>query len=615
MKFTIDYLKQYSQLLESELFDRLAVSIFEGEYFSPLSVEVKFPHNRKDLHSIYSIAQHIIGYDQITHPNLVGKFKFEYIGDTCFAWNTGQYSKNALEIQILNAQLHANNINTSTNLEAVAAAIFLTYQAQILILFYDNVCNIKCIDNKIFIAYDNNELLLNEYRENFKIIGGEKIGKKLICLALINEKYIDPRHTAFAIMSLNYYLGIFNNKFNTSIINDITSSELYYKQVPFSAEKFKEVIGFLPTYTEIAQACKFYGFQMIGNNIYVPKFREDLQSTEDIIEEILFRVSWLEKVDFKKPLFLPQRSVIPKNEVLTHYARKIAARGYTEIKTLSLISSISNAEAIKNSPNLKSKTPIVLSNPMSLEMSQMRLSLLPGIYSCIQYNIKRQIKGMKLFEIGKCFSQEDGEQQYLSIASYGQKNIHPYLRSNSNTFYEILSDIEMLLVPGYYLLQEYLDNLNVTAIRYQNKLLGVIGYYCYKNDKVAVKNSSEDIVFCEINLDIIKKVKESLSNRKHVIENYSIFPSIKRDISIEVDINSHFYNVRYFLEKFTKQIPDIAAHLQRVTLKDVYFKKDCKVITLQLTFTSLCRTLLDTEVNNYMHIISEYFAKISTAKL
>ena len=63
-----------------------------------------------------------------------------------------------------------------------------------------------------------------------------------------------------------------------------------------------------------------------------------------------------------------------------------------------------------------------VTNPLSAELSELRLSLVPGLLGALRFNLNREAGAFHAFEIGKVFSMRDGapvEHERLAAISYG----------------------------------------------------------------------------------------------------------------------------------------------------------------------------------------------------
>jgi phenylalanyl-tRNA synthetase beta chain len=134
-----------------------------------------------------------------------------------------------------------------------------------------------------------------------------------------------------------------------------------------------------------------------GWEVVAPSYRFDITSEVDLIEEIV-RIHGYDSVPetteiAASPLLTVTESVVDLETV----SATLVARDYEEAITYAFIDESSNA------PYAPDGSELVLSNPISSEMSVMRSSLLPGLVASASANIARQQDRVRLFEIGKSF--------------------------------------------------------------------------------------------------------------------------------------------------------------------------------------------------------------------
>jgi phenylalanyl-tRNA synthetase beta chain len=181
-----------------------------------------------------------------------------------------------------------------------------------------------------------------------------------------------------------------------------------------------------------------------------PSFRVDITREADLMEEVA-RLSGYENIPVTTPSIRPSEEGETPELPLRDQARSIiTGLGFTEIITYSFISpdSIDILGAEKKSP-LRSFVRLI--NPLSVDQSIMRTSLLPGLLETAKNNILNQEKGLKLFEWGKLFFRKEGEQlplekTYLAAIMtglYRQKSW--YCHERSVDFYDIKGAAEALL--------------------------------------------------------------------------------------------------------------------------------------------------------------------------
>jgi len=134
-----------------------------------------------------------------------------------------------------------------------------------------------------------------------------------------------------------------------------------------------------------------------GWEVVAPSYRFDITSEVDLIEEIV-RIHGYDSVpEITEVAASPLRTVTESVVDLERVSATLVARDYEEAITYSFIDERSNA------PFADGASELVLSNPISSEMSVMRSSLLPGLVSSAAANIARQQDRVRLFEIGKSF--------------------------------------------------------------------------------------------------------------------------------------------------------------------------------------------------------------------
>ena len=134
-----------------------------------------------------------------------------------------------------------------------------------------------------------------------------------------------------------------------------------------------------------------------GLNVISPHYRADVNREIDIIEEIL-RVYGYNNIDSSSKLILSSKDyTLDNNKIIDDILYKnLTGIGFNEIMTNSICSPKANKL-------INDLTPIEIVNPQGTELSNLRVSLLPGTLDTISFNINRQNKNLKLFEIGNTY--------------------------------------------------------------------------------------------------------------------------------------------------------------------------------------------------------------------
>ena len=128
---------------------------------------------------------------------------------------------------------------------------------------------------------------------------------------------------------------------------------------------------------------------------------------------------------------------------LERVSATLVARDYEEAITYAFIDERNN-EAFAGS-----KSELVLSNPISSEMSVMRSSLLPGLVASAAANVARQQDRVRLFEIGKSFHGTlESPHEVVRIAAVASGSALPEqwgAKSQAIDFFDIKVDLVAVL--------------------------------------------------------------------------------------------------------------------------------------------------------------------------
>jgi len=132
-----------------------------------------------------------------------------------------------------------------------------------------------------------------------------------------------------------------------------------------------------------------------------PSWRFDLAIPADLIEEIA-RIDGYAHVPDRLPAVEYQHGAGEKR-ALRYYGDVLVAQGFQEAVTYSFIDRASHQAFFPDAATIN------LQNPISANLAEMRLSLLPGLVNAVIYNRNRQQQDVRLFEIGRVFLPQDGK--------------------------------------------------------------------------------------------------------------------------------------------------------------------------------------------------------------
>ncbi len=330
-----------------------------------------------------------------------------------------------------------------------------------------------------------------------------------------------------------------------------------------------------------------------GWEVVAPSYRFDITSEVDLIEEII-RIHGYDSVPettevAASPLQTVTESVVDTDRV----SATLVARDYEEAITYSFIDERSNAHFAANGSDL------VLSNPISSEMSVMRSSLLPGLLSSAAANVARQQDRVRLFEIGKSFHGTlESPEEVVRIAAVACGPAMPEqwaTKTQAIDFYDLKADLDAILqLTGDASAVEYradehpaLQPGQSAAIFRDGRSIGIIGKL---HPQVARSlDLKRDAYIFE--LDAL----QALASAAPVAQPVSRFPVIRRDLAVIVkeEVSG---------DQLVQAVASAAPRLMRdVRIFDIYqgpgIEAGLKSVAISLILQETSRTLTDDDAD------------------
>jgi phenylalanyl-tRNA synthetase beta chain len=333
-----------------------------------------------------------------------------------------------------------------------------------------------------------------------------------------------------------------------------------------------------------------------GWDVIAPSHRFDIEIEVDLIEEIA-RIFGYDEIPEATAIAATPLEVVTESTIeLEQAAATLVARDYQEVITYSFIGAESNKRLTGVDPLL------VLSNPISSEMSVMRSSLWPGMLTATASNASRQQDRIRLFEIGKSFHGSlDAHQEVVRIAGVSTGYALPEQwgsASQSVDFFDIKSDVSALLqLAGDASQIEFVATEHVALqpgqaadIVRNGQRIGVIGKLHPRHSKPF--ELKRDVFVFE--LDAVAALA-SAAPKAHAV---SKFPSIRRDIAVVVDEK---ISAAELIATVASSAPDL---ISSVRIFDIYqgpgIEAGLKSVALGLILQETSRTLTDDDADAAM---------------
>jgi len=331
-----------------------------------------------------------------------------------------------------------------------------------------------------------------------------------------------------------------------------------------------------------------------GWSVAPPSWRFDIAIEEDLIEEVA-RVYGYDNIAEVAGRNDMRFSPVTETRVPADRARDLlVARGYQEVVTYSFV------DKTLQEMLWPARESISLSNPISSAMTDMRVSLWPGLLGVLQQNLSRQLDRVRIFECGLKFYRQDNEIKQISciggIMSGARVPEQWGLGSDPADFFDIKGDVEALLGLG-----GAADRFNFAPaghpalhpgqsarlLRGQQAFGWIGALHPVIRARLDIK---KPVYLFEIDSEIL------LDARVPEARTISRFPAVRRDLAVLVD-------QAVPAARLLAAIRDEAGPLLRdLTIFDVYqgpgVDSGLKSVALGLILQETSRTLTDGDVDD-----------------
>jgi len=174
-----------------------------------------------------------------------------------------------------------------------------------------------------------------------------------------------------------------------------------------------------------------------------PSFRIDIAREEDLVEEVA-RHTGYDLVATTLPAWSGTGQYLAGDDRRRRLRRALAVLGFDEAYTFSFV----NGERDRLF-RASEKPAAVLANPIDVNQSEMRSSLLTGLLESLQHNFNQGRRDVKLFEVGRVFtageSQRPLEREVLGLAMSGALSPDDWRGARAADFYDLAGTLEAAL--------------------------------------------------------------------------------------------------------------------------------------------------------------------------
>ncbi len=362
------------------------------------------------------------------------------------------------------------------------------------------------------------------------------------------------------------------------------------KKVSFKKEEINKLLGIdISTESIKEQFKKLYFDYEYDDGIFtvtIPRRRIDIEPRVNDITEEIGRLYGYHNLASTLPIGTTKKGIYVGDVGLRKAcSKRLRALGLNEVKTYTLVS-----EDMAKLFNYENKKSILVPNPMSMDKSVIRKTLLSSLMNTYMYNRKRKVQDISIYEISKVYSDEYIEGTKVAGLLFGNYLINDWQGSKKIDFYVVKGIIENLLDYLGFRNRYHFETINLNELHpgmsakilLDKEEIGLLG-------RLHPNLCKEEVYVFELSMEKLNKNTKPLK-----FKEVSKYPVIVKDVAFIVDENIPSNLVTDLVKKAGGRL------LNDFTIFDVYtgenVDKNKKSIAYKLTFSSTERTLTEEEV-------------------
>ncbi len=387
---------------------------------------------------------------------------------------------------------------------------------------------------------------------------------------------------------------------DATILRDTVSHDVIDKTpkiVTFKASDVNRMLGIVIDTNMMEVELKRLGFSYtLDKDVFtvtIPSRRLDIDANINDIAEEIGRLYGYHNLVSTLPKGVARRGeYVGDVKIRKLISKRLRTLGLNECKTYTL-----------TSPDMASmfkydeRENLVLPNAMSVDKSVLRTSLLPSLLNTYEYNKKRNVKDVMLYEIAKTYDSNFEEMTKVAILMKGNYILNEWQSTVVKVdFYLLKGIVENLLdYLGFKnrisFVQESIDSLHPgisAGIYLDREKIGVIG-------RIHPSMKKEEIYVCELSMKALYNANVKPIKYKEA----SKYPEITKDVAFIVDNSIDSETIKNVIKASGKRM------LDSVSVFDLYpnIEEGKKSIAYKLVFKDSTRTLEEDEVMEVFNAI------------
>jgi phenylalanyl-tRNA synthetase beta chain len=344
-----------------------------------------------------------------------------------------------------------------------------------------------------------------------------------------------------------------------------------------------------------------------------PSFRVDVAREEDLVEEVA-RHTGYDLVDTTLPAWSGTGNYLAGDSQRRRVRRVLMDMGFNEAITFSFV----NGERDQLF-RAQGRMSVALANPIDVDESEMRTSLLTGLAESLQRNFNHGNRDVKLFEMGRVFTVEEAgerplERELLGVVMSGGVASDDWRGGRQIDFYDLKGAVEAVLsslnVSGFTIERagvEYLHPGQSAVLTREGEQVARLGRL---HPRVAsLYKFRQPVYVAELEFEKLLKLPTD-SVRYSALPR---LPAASRDVSALVPVTVMWGEI----EKAIKDlgISEVATIRVFDTYKGKEMAEDLRSLAFRVTYRGQGRTLTDEEVASMHDRVKELIQQRFGAQL
>lgn len=419
------------------------------------------------------------------------------------------------------------------------------------------------------------------------------------------ERWVDPKSN---VQGSDYATDLILQICGGEVYETVMAGDENYQPVTtyIRPERVKNFIGLEVSSTRINAILTSLGFETKEEEDRIvataPTWRGDIEGEHDLIEEVV-RMIGLDniKAESMSKAYFPSQTLSPAQRRIVTLKHELALRGMLETVTWSF----TDSKLAKDFR--KGNEPILVCNPITAEMDEMRPSVLINLILGCKNNISRGYNNVSLFEVGpEFYGVKPGEQKLVAAGiRYGQTSKKHWLK-NERQFdvFDVKADALAVIAAANGPFDSLKVSLDAPSYYHPGRSgtlrLGanVIAYFGEVHPIILKKfGIKQRMMAFEVFVDNIPLPRVSQGKAKKKLE-LSQFQPVDKDMAFIVDKSVKADDVIASAKNADKR------YIADVRVFDVYegenLSEDKKSIALSITFQPVEATFSDKDLEVLM---------------